>query len=241
MKRSTFYSQALEGFRDHSLLIVFAILQIFYWQGTRETLPDPGIVPEVPGKIAVKALSFGDEEFYFRLLALDMQTAGDTYGRFTELYKYDFKKLYAWFTLLDTLDNQSDFIPFLASFYFSQTQHIKDNIYIVNYLYEHSWWRPQIKWWWLAQGAYIAEHKLKDIDLANKLATPLEKATDAPLWARELPAFVHERRGEMDDALHIIESIQSNSKDLSPSELKFMTYFVKERLHRLDKLQEQRK
>ena len=182
------------------MLPIFAALQLGYWNVTRERLPELGIVPDVPGKAAVKALSFGDEEFYFRLLGMDLQNAGDTFGRFTELYKYDFKKLHAWFTLLDALDAQSDFIPFLASYYYSETQHIKDTRYVVDYLYEHSAWRPKEKYWWLAQAAYIAQHKLKDEDLALKVASPLEHAEGAPLWVRELPAFVHEKRGEMDDA-----------------------------------------
>ena len=124
----------------------------FSWNGTRNHLPDMAIVPEVPGKVTVKALSFGDEEFYFRLLALDIQNAGDTYGRFTELYKYDYQKLYDWFTLLDTLDDESNYVPFIASYYYGQTQHVSDVRYVVDYLYNHSASRPGKKYWWLAPG-----------------------------------------------------------------------------------------
>lgn len=225
--------------RRHGWLVLFAGLQLAFWNATRDKLPEMGIVPDVPGKVAVKALSFGDEEFYFRLLALDIQNAGDTFGRFTELYKYDYKKLYAWFTLLDTLDNESDYMPFIASYYYSQTQHVGDVRYVVNYLYDHSYQRPEKKYWWLAQAVYLAQHKLKDNDLALKMALPLEHADGAPFWVRQLPAFVHEKRGEMDDALRIIEQIEAQAKDhhIPDSELRFMTYFVKERLKRLDTLQ----
>lgn len=223
-------------FRKYAWLGFFALLQVGFWVETRHKLPEMGIVPEVPGRTAVKALSFGDEEFYFRLLGLDIQNAGDTFGRFTELYKYDFRKLYAWFKLLDSLDQQSDYMPFLASYYFSQTQNVPDVRYVVDYLYEHSQSDPSKNYWWLSQAAYLAEHKLKDQDLALKVASPLEHADTAPYWARQLPAFVHERRGEMDDALRIIQNIEENSENIPPSELKFMTYFVKERIKKLDKL-----
>jgi hypothetical protein len=225
-------------FRHNGWLICFVLLQLGFWDLTRDKLPDMGIVPDVPGQTAVKALSFGDEQFYFRILALDLQNAGDTFGRFTELYKYDFKKLYAWFILLDTLDNQSGYIPFLASYYFAQTQHVPDVRYVVDYLYEHSKDTPEKNYWWLAQAAYLADHKLKDNDLALKVASPLENAQNAPLWVRQLPAFVHEKRGEMDDAKRIIENIQENTKDIPPGELNFMTYFVKERLHKLETQQQ---
>ncbi len=225
-------------FRRYFLLILFFCLQAGFWKLTEDMLPDMGIVPDVPGRAAVKALSFGDEEFYFRVLALDIQNAGDTFGRFTELYKYDFKKLYAWFTLLDSLDNESDYMPFIASYYYSQTQYVPDVRYVVNYLYEHSAGRPEKKYWWLAQAVYLAQHKLNDSDLALKMAKPLENADNAPYWVRQLPAFVHEKRGEMEDALQIIEHIQANSKNIPEGELRFMTYFVKERLKKLEKMQD---
>jgi len=227
--------------RSNGWVLLFAALQLAFWDMTRNKLPDMGIVPDVPGRIAVKALSFGDEEFYFRLLALDIQNAGDTFGRFTALYKYDFRKLYAWFTLLDTLDNESDYMPFIASYYYSQTQHVADVRYVVDYLYEHSYWRPEKKYWWLAQATYLAQHKLKDNDLALKMAAPLEHADSAPFWVRQLPAFVHEKRGEMDDALRIIEQIEAeaNEHKIPDSELRFMTYFVNERLKKMDKMQQQ--
>jgi hypothetical protein len=227
-----------EFFRKYGLLLVFVVLQLGFWEHySRHKLPDMGIVPDVPSQTAVRALSFGDEQFYFRLLAWDIQNAGDTYGRFTALYKYDYKKLYAWFTLLDSLDKESDYIPFLASYYFSQTQNIPDIRYVVDYLYEHSKDNPSKNFWWLTQAAYCAEHKLDDRELALKVASPLEHADTAPFWARELPAFIHERRGEMDDAYRIIQNIEAHSKEIPPHELKFMTYFVKERLKRLETLQ----
>jgi hypothetical protein len=228
----------IQTLRSYGLLFFFTALQLLFWDVARHKLPDMGIVPDVPGAVAVKALSFGDEEFYFRLLGMEIQTAGDTFGRFTELYKYDFKKLYAWFTLLDMLDNESDYIPFLASYYYSQTQYVPDVRYVVDYLYNHSASRPEKKYWWLAQATYLADHKLHDRDLALKMAAPLEKADNAPFWVRQLPAFVHEKRGEMEDALRIIEHIQANSKNIPDGELRFMTYFVKERLKKLEKMQD---
>lgn len=223
------------------MLLAIACLQVGFWGATKDKLPDMGIVPDVPGKVAVKALSFGDEEFYFRVLALELQNAGDTFGRFTALYKYDFKKLYAWFTLLDSLDNESNYIPFLASYYFSQTQFVPDVRYVVDYLYQYSASRPQEKYWWLAQAVYLAQYKLNDNDLALKMADPLEHADNAPFWVRQLPAFVHESRGEMADALRIIDNIKEHSENIPPGELHFMTYFVKERLKKLEKMQEQKK
>ena len=112
--------------RESSIFLLFLALQFAFWSQARHVKPDLSLVPDVPGKQAVKALSFGDEGFYFRVLALDIQNAGDTYGRFTALRFYDFNKLYQWFNLLDTLDNRSNMMPAMASYYFSQTQNTAD-------------------------------------------------------------------------------------------------------------------
>lgn len=223
--------------RSYLALVVCAALQFGFWLETKDIKPDLGIVPEVPGREAVQALSFGDKEFYFRVLAFDIQNAGDTFGRFTSLRYYDFNKLYHWFKLLDDLDARSNMIPAMATYYFSQTQNTQDVRYIVDYLYEHATRDIGHKWWWLVQSIYLTMHRLQDMDLALKVSQPL--VNDAvPVWAQQMAAIVHEKRGEMDDALNIMETIRKNAKVIPDADLKYMTYFIEERLHRLDKLKE---
>lgn len=207
-----------------------------FWQHTHGIKPELGIVPDVPGVATAKALAFGDEEALFRLFGLQLQVAGDTFGRFTALYKYDYKKLGMWFALLDALNNTSDYIPVMASYYYSQTQHAQDVRYVVDYLYRHSAHRVQKKWWWLTQAVYLASYKLRDKDLALAMAKPLEESKDIPLWAQQLPAFVHEQRGEMAAAKDIIDKIMQRAEHIPPGELNFMRYFVEERLKHLDTL-----
>jgi hypothetical protein len=210
-------------------------LQIGFWYETKDIKPEMDIVPEVPGKQSIHALTFGDDEFYFRALALQIQNAGDTYGRFTALRYYDFNKLYHWFNLLDELDSRSNMIPSMACYYFAQTQNTADVRYIVDYLYTHGTRDVEHKWWWLLQSIYLAMHKVDDMDLAMKVAAPLVN-DKVPLFAQEMAAVVHEKRGEMEDALRIMEAIRANAKDIPDADLKYMTYFIEERLGKLDKM-----
>ena len=59
------------------LAILFFAGQVAWWWNTKDIKPDMEIVPNVPGRVTVKALSFGDEQFFFRVLALNIQR-GDT-------------------------------------------------------------------------------------------------------------------------------------------------------------------
>ncbi len=227
----------LRVIREFKWVAIFIVLQLCFWSQTRHITPRMDIVPDVPGKQAIKALSFGDEQFYFRVLAFDIQNAGDTFGRFTALRFYDFNKLYQWFTLLDTLDKRSNMMPSMAAYYFSQTQNTADIRYIADYLYEHGSHDIEHKWWWLLQAIYLGMHKLDDSNFALKAANQLINPK-VPAFAQHMAAVVHEKRGEMNDALRIMETIRNNAENISDADLKYMTYFVKERLKRIDKLKE---
>ena len=228
--------------KAHGLRMAIAVLFVFlaaqgaFWLHTRSIMPEMGIVPDVPGDRTVRALSFGDEEAFFRLLALNIQNSGDTFGRFTALYKYDFKKLKAWFHLLDGLNNESNYLPAMSSYYFSQTQNPNDVRYIVDYLDDYTKDRVKEKWWWVIQGVYLAQHKLKDIDRAAALAERLRGVRGIPIWAQEMPAFIREKQGEFGEALAIMEDIMKHPEDFSQGELNFMRIFIDERLHKLDEV-----
>ena len=214
-----------------ALLLVLLACQAVFWQQTHGIRPQLGIVADAPSVPAIKALSLGDDQFYFRWLALELQNTGDTYGRFTALKEYDYKKLSEWFLLLDRLDARSNMIPSLAAYYYSQTQNTQDVRYIVDYLYEHATRDVAHKWWWLLQAIYLAQHRLNDMDLALKVAKPLVNK-DVPVWAQQMTAVVYEQRGEMDDALRIMEAIRDHAEHIPDADLRYMEYFVKERLHK---------
>jgi hypothetical protein len=231
--------------RDPAMRVAVGVLALLlggqglFWNHTLAIKPEMGIVADVPGERTVRALSFGDEEAFFRLLALNIQTSGDTFGRFTALYKYDFNKLYHWFHLLDRLNNQSNYLPAMASYYFSQTQNASDVKYMVDYLQEYTDGRVKEKWWWVVQATYLASHKLKDTDRALEIATTLRGVHGIPIWAQQMPAFIHEGRGEFGEALAIIEDILKRPEEFSQGELNFMRYFVGERLNRLEAVEKE--
>lgn len=225
--------------KNRVLTLLFAGLlglQMAFWSQVRDLRPEMEIVPPLPGLAAVRALSLGDEQFYFRWLGMGIQNAGDTFGRFTALKNYDYAKLKQWFFLLDTLDARSHYIPAMASYYYSQTQYSPDVRYVVDYLVAHAARDPARKWWWLVQAVYLAKHRLMDTDLALEVAQKLAAAEGEgiPIWARQMPAFIYEARGEFDAAYKIIEGITENFEEIPDSEKRFMEYFVRERLHKLE-------
>lgn len=216
--------------------LFFLALNIALWFHLRPLRPNMGIVPNLPSDNMVKLLSFGDPELYFRLASFRLQNAGDTFGRATPYRDYDYALLERWFLLLDGLDAISDTTPSMAGYLFSQSQEpLRDVPHIVRYLEQHYDRNPEKKWWWLSHAVYLANHRLKDKQWALRLAYKLGTTpAEVPIWARQMPAFIHEQLGEKEQALVIIQNVLKTQDNLSDSELKFMHIFIKERLGKIE-------
>ncbi len=221
----------LTRYRTDYFLFALLALQLVFWFSVKDIKPNLSIVPPLPSAVEVKALAFGDEQFYFRVLGLEIQNAGDTFGRFTPLKNYDYKTLSKWFHLLDTLDRRSNYIPALASYYYGNSQNVSDVPYVVDYLEKHASYDPAQKWWWLSQAVYLANYRMEDkkraLELAKELAASPGKI---PIWARQMPAFIMEDLGEKAEALALIQGLSESIDELSQGEINFMNYFIKDRL-----------
>ncbi len=208
--------------------------QTVLWKGSRSIKPNLAIVPDPPTDAAVKALSWGDEEFYFRTSALAIQNAGDTFGRTTSLKDYDYPMLYKWWMILDSLNSKSNFVPPLVSYYFGATQKPERDIpYVVKYLVQHADRDPAHKWWWYGQALIHAKYKLKDLDwaleIANKMAA-IPEDVETPLWVRQMSAFILEAKGEYNAACNVILNIINNHDKIKEGEMNFMIHFITSRI-----------
>jgi hypothetical protein len=221
-------------------LFLFSI-QFIFWINTNNVRPEVGILPPLPNKATVQATSLGDTQFYFRLLSLRLQNAGDSFGRFTSLKKYDYNKLYSWLHFLSDLDFHSNVFPSLASYYYTSTAIADDARIMVQYLDEHSSRDIDKKWWWMFQASNIARYIVKDNQLALDLAYKLQKtnAKGAPYWVKQLPALLHARMGESCQSFLIInkilQDIENKTYVASQEEMDFMRHFIDYRLKILRK------
>lgn len=223
------------------LFLITFVFQILFWKKTEDTKPPFEIIPPAPNQYLISTLSLGDKEFLFRILAARLQNSGDIFAGFRSLKEYDYLRIYQWMTKLDTLNDESNFIPALAAYIYSQTQIQKDVAYILDYLEEHCAKDIDKNWWWLFQATYIAKKNLGDMTRALKIAEMLSKnnAVNAPLWTKQLPAFLYEEQGESCMAFAAIERVikesESGARQVTPEEMNFMRYFINERLSKLKK------
>ena len=220
----------------------FFALQLLFWHKTENIKPSFDLVPPAPSKYLISAASLGDKEFLFRVMATRLQNSGDVFAGFVALKNYDYLRIYQWLTALDELNDQSHFTPSLAAYVYSQTQKHEDTKYIVDYLEEHSIKDINRNWWWLFQAIYIAKEQMHDINRALELSYKLSEnnAPNAPLWTKQMPAFIHEEMGDGCTAFKVIEKIlhesESGVRKTDISEINFMRHFIQERLRKLQEV-----
>lgn len=208
------------------LLIGVALMQLVFWSLTRTIRVEPELVPPAPTPEALDLLAFGDRQFLYRALGLEVQNFGDTGGRFTPLLDYDYARLGEWFDRLDRLDPVADYAPAIAAQYYGLTPTGADTVHIVLYLARHARRDITHKWRWLAQAAYMARHKVKDLplalDLARELADLSNRYPGLPVWTRSMPAFILAEMGETEAARLLLGAILESEPSLSPEEVRGM-------------------
>lgn len=190
-----------------ALVIAQAWYSGFYTRGLRAAIEE---MPPAPTATALKAISFGDDEFAYRYLARWLQDVGDGNGRIRPLRDYDYDRVVGWLEALDELNRyRSDYTPSLAARYFAAITPEVDignrRVFkIFDYLRRVGLRDPARKWRWLLWDANTARRRFHDNDLVKELARDLEspemKDPSVPAWVRLIPIRLYYMAGDRDAA-----------------------------------------
>ena len=177
------------------LLVVALFVQYLLWLNhTSKIKPSFTITPLPPSNLEINAFSFGDKQLLYRYYAFQLQNAGDTFGETIPLKDYDYSKLEKWFYALNNLDYNSEYVPSIAGFYYSASQHAEDNSHIVDYLVSFADKHPIKHWRWYVTATYIAKSKLKDDRKAFEISRKLLNIEgEIPLIQRAMALFTFKK------------------------------------------------
>lgn len=233
----------MSNVRRHGVYWLFLALALFAnlasWGLTRKRQVEWLNVPPVPSRFSLTVSSLGDMQFAYRSLSVMLQNLGDMGGRTTPIREYNFKRVGEWLSLMDELDSRSDFIPYMASYYYGAVNGdaVKEKLKpIVAYLHRVGNSAEGEKWRWLAHAVYLARFKMEDFDYAYSMALELAALyrrddTDMPVWTLQMPGFVRIDQGDKEAALAIMMSILSSSAEkLHPAEVNHTVSIICERL-----------
>ena len=211
-------------------VFLLAILgNIAFWIPSKKTLPNWANVPFAPSRESIMASSVADDEIAYRMIGYFLQNAGNVGGRYESLRSYDYKSLGDWFFLSQSLDERSNFVPFLAAYYYGGLDEKTEKLdYVIDYLTSQGQLEYPQKWRWLAQAVFFARYKQKDLPKALRIANLVTNLkTDVAPWARQLPAFVHLNMGDKQAAYEImIRMLSTEAERLHPNEVNEMVNFI---------------
>ena len=214
-----------ENLLPYLVLGIFIIANFVFWnnshlkQNTWRNIPPP---PEVN---RASMLALGDKQLAYRYYGFMLQNAGNVDGRLVSLKDYDYDSLKSWFFLEDNLDAVSNFVPMLAAYYYGAVGDSEKIDRILDYLAVVGQRPYGEKWRWLGHAVYLARHEQNDNDRALELAYLLAANKDPDLadWARQMPAFVLQARGEKELAYEVMLGILvSNVDRMHPNEIFYM-------------------
>lgn len=210
---------------DYFVLGIILILNVAVWYSSSSRLPRWANVPPAPSEVGATASFLGDEELAYRSIAITLQSFGNATGQVMALKDYHYKNLGTWFDLGDSLNQKSNYVPFLAGYYFAGNQDPSKLMPVINYLRRVGAYSDEDKWRYLGQAVYLARHKMKNMPLAMELAKELAATykTGMPAWVIQMPAIVASGMGEQEMAYNLmLDTLQNKSAGMDPAEINYM-------------------
>jgi hypothetical protein len=221
---------------NYSILFLCLALQFVVWLCSNRIKPKYVITPYPPTKTEIAALSFGDTQFLYRKLALTMQTAGDKFGHYTNLKEYDYNRLRTWFEALDALDSHSQYIPFMAAYYYSLVHNTEKAKIVADYIVSYASQDPEKHWRLLTTALYIYYKQVgnSNAEIQN-IGEILTVQKNIPAWARTLSAFYLKDSGDICNAYQLITRISTQDimQERTNTEDKFLIDILIQNIERL--------
>lgn len=210
---------------DYMILLGVIFLNMGVWLYSSPKLPTWPNVPPAPSSIGATIAFLGDTEMAYRSLALTVQSFGNSTGQIMALKDYNYMNLGTWFELADSLNPHSNYVPFLAAYYFGANQDPSQLMPVINYLRRVGTYQDADKWRYLGQAVFLAKHKMKDNALALQLADELAGTykIGMPAWPLQMKAIIASEMGEKEMAYNLLlDTIQNKKEGMDPVEINYM-------------------
>ncbi len=171
-------------------------------------------LPPAPGVHALSLASFGEPEALARMAMLYVQGFAQP----------DYARLMEWLAVILDLDPRSAYPLFSAARVYAETQDAARSRMALDFVYREFLRDPDRRWPWLAHGALLAKHRLKDLPLARRYAAAVARhatTPDVPLWARQMEIFILEDMNELEAATIMLGGLLESGAVSDPAEARF--------------------
>ena len=139
--------------------------------------------------------------------------------------KLDYAMVVRWLDRILELDPRGQYPLLAASRVYGEVPDPVRQRVMLEFVYRQFHADPNRRWVALAHAAYVARHRLKDIDLALKFARSLRTETTAaavPAWARQMEILLLADMKEGERARVLLGALIESGQVTDASELRFL-------------------
>ncbi len=209
-----------QNLKLYGALLLIAASNIGLWFYSSKIYTKWTNVPPAPKMLSAKISFLDDISLAYRVYGLALQNYGSI-GQTQSLKNYNYEYLGDWFDLMEYLDSKSHFMPYMAAYYFGATPDEKQLKPVIAYLEKRGMQEGPQNWRWLAQAAYLARHRMKDMDEAMRIARKLGSIykSGMPTWTRNMEPMLKADLGDKQAAyLLMLEILKNDADKMSVSE-----------------------
>jgi hypothetical protein len=199
------------------------------WHGQRPVAAAEGTgLPPPPGAAALRLASFGEPQAAARLAMLYVQSRAHR--------ELDYGRLVGWLQAVLELDPRSDYPLFAAARIYAESPDPARARMALEFVHEAFLRDPNRRWPALAHAALLAKHRLKDLPLARRYASAIDRHTtarDVPLWAKQMEIFILEDMDQLEAARIMLGGLLQSGQIDDPAEARFLAQRLEEMEARL--------
>jgi hypothetical protein len=191
-------------------------------------------LPPAPRAQALRIASFGEPQAAARLAMLYVQSVDSSAGLAMPYGRLDYARLIGWLEAILALDPRSQYPLFTAARLYAEVADAPRSRMALDFVHRAYLEDPDRRWPWLAHAALVAKHRLNDLPLARRYAGAIDRhtrASDVPLWARQMEIFILEDMNELEAAKVLLGGLLESGRLHDPDEARFL----RQRLEELEK------
>ncbi len=196
------------------------------WQVARPPTPHAASdLPAPPAQGMLRLASFGEPAAAARLAMLYLQSFDSSAGNDIPYRNLDYGRLIGWLRAILATDPRSQYPLFAAARIYAENPDPRKARAALEFVYQEFLKDPNRRWRWLAHAALLAKYRLKDLPLALRYATAVERLTtapDVPVWARQMRLFILEDMDELQAAKVMLGGLLASGQIKDPAELQFL-------------------
>ena len=196
------------------------------WQSARPRLRTTASdLPPPPASGVLRLASFGEPAAAARLAMLYVQSFDQRAGNDVPYRKLDYGRLIGWLQAILDTDPRSSYPLFAAARIYAENPDPRKARAMLEFIYREFLKDPNRRWRWLAHAALLAKYRLKDLPLALRYATAVDRLTtapDVPDWAKQMRLFILEDMDELQAAKIMLGGLLASGQIKDPAELRFL-------------------